>query len=298
MQKLEAVPSQPPGERYREVVKQADTRDGSNASVQFDKPLRFRRFSVFPHARQLLLDGRPVEIGGRAFDLLIVLLEAQGALVTKNDILKRVWPSMVVEDCNLRFQVGALRKALGQDGDIIKTIVRRGYMLASGDPDCEVFPDAQRDDAAASDFASPTSEPYDFTVALIEDDVEIREAIDGFLRSAGWRIESFPSVKSFQESNRSYPPGCLILDVWLPGTSGLDFQADLARAGISFPIIFISGYADIPMTVKAMKAGAVEFLTKPLRHQELLDAIQLCSIEQRQRDTPRESAAPLCCELQ
>jgi FixJ family two-component response regulator len=101
----------------------------------------------------------------------------------------------------------------------------------------------------------------------------VRAAIQGLLKSVGLRSESFGAAQEFLRSKRPDGPSCLVLDVRLPGINGLEFQRELADAGIQIPIIFISGHGDIPMTVKAMKSGAVEFLTKPFRDQDLLDAI-------------------------
>ena len=112
------------------------------------------------------------------------------------------------------------------------------------------------------------------TVVVIDDDQDIREALQGLLRSVGLRVELFASVPEFLDGTRPDRPGCLVLDVRLPGRSGLDFHDDLVKAKVHLPVIFISGHADVPMSVRAMKSGAVEFLTKPVRHQDLLDAIQ------------------------
>jgi FixJ family two-component response regulator len=111
------------------------------------------------------------------------------------------------------------------------------------------------------------------TVFVIDDDAGMRAAIEGLLKSVGLRSESFGNPQDFLQSGRPDGPSCLVLDVRLPGINGLEFQQELADAGILIPIIFITGHGDIPMTVKAMKSGAVEFLTKPFRDQELLDAI-------------------------
>ena len=111
------------------------------------------------------------------------------------------------------------------------------------------------------------------TVFVIDDDDLVRTAIHGMLKSVGLRSETFATPQEFLRSKRPNEPSCLVLDVRLPGVSGLDFQRELADAGIRIPIIFITGHGDIPMTVKAMKSGAVEFLTKPFRDQDLLDAI-------------------------
>src|SRR5258706_2464455 len=111
------------------------------------------------------------------------------------------------------------------------------------------------------------------TVFVIDDDAAVRTAIQGLLKSAGLQSRCFGTAEEFLTSPRSDAPSCLVLDVRLPGVNGLDFQRELADAGFRIPIIFITGHGDIPMTVKAMKSGAVEFLTKPFRHQDLLDAI-------------------------
>ena len=111
------------------------------------------------------------------------------------------------------------------------------------------------------------------TVFVIDDDAAVRESIKDLLESLGLRSESFETAEEFLRSERPSGPCCLILDVRLPGVNGLDFQRRLADAGFQIPIIFITGHGDIPMTVKAMKSGAVEFLTKPFQEQNLLDAI-------------------------
>ena len=111
------------------------------------------------------------------------------------------------------------------------------------------------------------------TVFVVDDDDLVRASIQGMLKSVGLGSETFGTAQEFLRSKRTDGPSCLILDVRLPGISGLDFQRELTDAGIRIPIIFITGHGDIPMTVKAMKSGAVEFLTKPFRHQDLLDAI-------------------------
>jgi RNA polymerase sigma factor (sigma-70 family) len=114
----------------------------------------------------------------------------------------------------------------------------------------------------------------DSIVFVIDDDSSVREAIKSLIRSVGIRVETFGSAQEFLLSHRPDAPACLVLDVRMPGLSGLDLQGELAGAGIRIPIIFITGHGDIPMTVRAMKAGAVEFLAKPFRDQELLDAIR------------------------
>jgi two-component system, OmpR family, response regulator len=129
------------------------------------------------------------------------------------------------------------------------------------------------------------------TVVVIDDDRDVRESLEGLLRSVGLRVELFASVPEFLSSNRPNLPGCLVLDVRLPGRSGLDFHDDLVKAKVHLPVIFISGHADVPMSVRAMKAGAVEFLTKPVRHQDLLDAIQRAIEHDRARRDEQQVVA-------
>src|SRR5271157_2396085 len=111
------------------------------------------------------------------------------------------------------------------------------------------------------------------TVFVVDDDDLVRASIQGMLKSVGLRSETFGTPQEFLRYKRPDGPSCLVLDVRLPGVNGLDFQRELADAGVHIPIIFVTGHGDIPMTVKAMKSGAVEFLTKPFRDQDLLDAI-------------------------
>ena len=114
----------------------------------------------------------------------------------------------------------------------------------------------------------------DSIVFVVDDDSSIREAIEILVKLAGLRVETFGTAQEFLRSKRPDLPGCVVLDVELPGLSGLDLQRDLTAHGVKLPIIFITGYGDIPMSVRAMKAGALEFLTKPFRDRDLLDAIQ------------------------
>lgn len=111
-------------------------------------------------------------------------------------------------------------------------------------------------------------------VFVVDDDPAVRESIRKLLASVGVRAETFGSTAEFLAARRTEAPGCLVLDVRLPDVSGLEFQRELATSNVHIPIIFITGHADIPMTVQAMKAGALEFLTKPFRGQDLLDAVQ------------------------
>ena len=130
-------------------------------------------------------------------------------------------------------------------------------------------------------------------VYVVDDDPSIRDALDSLIRSVGFRAQTFASAQDFLKSARPDAPGCLVLDVRLPGLSGLDLQRELARVDIRIPIIFITGHGDIPMSVGAMKAGAVEFLTKPFRDQDLLDAIQAAVERDRASQEGRAELAEL-----
>src|SRR5438034_11724083 len=136
-----------------------------------------------------------------------------------------------------------------------------------------------------------TQEPP--TVVVIDDDASIRKALENLLRSVGLDVELFKSPQEFLQSNRPDRPGCIVLDVRFPGRSGLDMQREISSANTSLPIIFITGYGDIPMSVRAMKAGAVEFLTKPFRDQDLLDAVGLALERDRVRRAKEERLTEL-----
>jgi len=131
-------------------------------------------------------------------------------------------------------------------------------------------------------------------VYIIDDDASVREGLGDLLRSVGLEVLTFVSSQEFLDSKRPDVPGCIILDVRLPGRSGLEFQSMLTSLGIELPVIFISAHSDIPISVRAMKAGAIEFLTKPLREQELLDAAY-AGIE---LDCARRQQVALIAELQ
>src|ERR1700719_189131 len=130
-------------------------------------------------------------------------------------------------------------------------------------------------------------------VVVIDDDVSIRESVEDLLRSVGLEVKSFATSREFLQQKLPDAPGCIVLDVRLPGGSGLEFQKTLLNSEIQLPIIFISGHNDVPTSVRAMKSGAIEFLTKPLPEQELLDAVQM-GIE---RDRVRRQEAKIVAEL-
>jgi|SRR5271156_2456284 len=131
------------------------------------------------------------------------------------------------------------------------------------------------------------------TVFVVDDDAGVRASIQGLLKSAGMRSESFSTAEEFLRSKRPDAPSCLVLDVSLPGMNGLDFQHKLADARIQIPIIFVTGHGDIPMSVKAMKSGAVEFLTKPFHDEDLLGAIQQALDRDKSRRQQQSGLAEL-----
>jgi FixJ family two-component response regulator len=130
--------------------------------------------------------------------------------------------------------------------------------------------------------------PADRVVFVIDDDEAMRETLSSLFRSVGLQVELFGSARDFAQIKMPDAASCLVLDIRLPGVSGLDFQAELAKANIHTPIIFMTGHGDIPMSVQAMKAGAIDFLTKPFRDQEMLDAVvRALERDQRRRDSEK-----------
>ena len=130
-------------------------------------------------------------------------------------------------------------------------------------------------------------------VIVIDDDASVRESLSRLFRSVGFQVRAYATTPEFLQSPLPDSPSCLVLDVRLQGASGLDFQTELANANIHIPIIFMTGHGDIPMTVRAMKAGAVEFLTKPFRDQDMLDAVRLGLARDRSRRTEEEAISKL-----
>jgi FixJ family two-component response regulator len=130
-------------------------------------------------------------------------------------------------------------------------------------------------------------------VFVVDDDAAIRDALTALFESVGLQVKTFASTQEFLQTKFPDCPSCLVLDVRLPGMSGLDFQSELLKADVQVPIIFMTGHGDIPMTVRAMKAGAVEFLSKPFRDQDMLDAVQLAHAKDRRRRELDQSTSRL-----
>ncbi len=133
--------------------------------------------------------------------------------------------------------------------------------------------------------------PQQSAVFIVDDDAAVRESLSSLFRSIGLEVKTFSSASEFLQSKLPDCPSCLVLDIRLPEVSGLDFQTDLVKANIQIPIIFMTGHGDIPMTVGAMKAGAVEFLTKPFRDQDMLDAVQVGHQRDRRRRDMEQSTS-------
>ena len=141
--------------------------------------------------------------------------------------------------------------------------------------------------------ASTSGHKDEATVIIVDDEQSVRDALSSLFRSVGLRCELFSSTAELWNNKLPAVASCLVLDVRLPGVSGLDFQNELAKANIRIPIIFISGHGDIPMTVKAMKAGAIDFLTKPFRDQDMLDAVAIALDRDRKRREDESAVADL-----
>jgi FixJ family two-component response regulator len=157
-------------------------------------------------------------------------------------------------------------------------------------------PESRKHPTRSNGASLSTEEPA--IVFIVDDDASVRAAVEDLLGSIGLNVQSFGTVQEFLDSKRPDAAGCIVLDVRLPGTSGLEFQRLLARSEINLPIIFISGHSDIAISVQAMKLGAIEFLTKPLREQELVDAVQFGIARERARRQEARRLAGLKERLQ
>lgn len=219
--------------------------------------------------REAFLEGKPLPLGGRAFEVLALLVRAKGRVVSKEEMFKEVWAGTVVEDNNLQVQISLLRKTLG-DKHLIQTVARRGYRLVA-----DLTPDVSAVAHQASlaldvQALEPGEEGAAVPVLVVDDDASVRAALGRLFRSHGIPHRLYASAEALLDGQCDTPFACLLLDINLPATSGLELQDVLGRLDLPWPIVFMTGYATIPMTVQAMRAGAVEFLTKPFDEQSLL----------------------------
>jgi FixJ family two-component response regulator len=234
---------------------------------------RFGPFTVLPEDRLLLRSGRPVRVGSHPFDILLVLCRHAGDAVSKETLAAAIWGDQAGPEGNLRLHMTALRKAL-DDGHAghryIADIPLRGYALVTPVTAVqEVTHSGFEESVRAQDPAAAASS----LVHIIDDDPGVRNALDTLLRSVGMQTRTYGDAAAFLSAQRPDIPSCIVLDIRMPGMSGLDFQAQLNQHQVQLPIVFMTGFGDIAMSVKAMKAGAVDFLTKPFRDQDMLDAI-------------------------
>ncbi|WP_213881533.1 response regulator [Pseudomonas sp. dw_358] len=246
--------------------------------------IRIGKLSVSLERREVLDQQGVVKLGSRAFDVLAELIAAQGQLVSKDQLLARVWPDLVVEENNLQVHVSTLRKLLGDEREAIRTVPGRGYRLILEPP---VAP------AVAAWWAPPHVSEVKPGVAvkadeaglvyIVDDEPSVRVALGRLLRSAGIPSMSFACAEDFFACPLTAPVACLLLDVNLADASGFDLQQVMTERGLECPIIFMTGYGTIPMSVKAIKAGALEFLTKPFDENQLLDAVSAAFASARSR---------------
>lgn len=232
--------------------------------------------SVSLERREAFRDGQMLRMGGRAFDILATLIRAEGRIVSKDTLISQVWHNTVVENNNLEVHISHLRKLLGGK-DFIQTVPRRGYRLQPSDVPAPTSaatqihtPPSYREPRASIGTANHGASA---TVYIIDDDAPVRTALSRLLRAEGIPHALFTSAEDFLGTPLPCGPACLLLDVDLPAATGLDLQAELVRRGLPWPIIFMTGFGTIPMSVQAIKAGAVEFLTKPFDDDKLLSTL-------------------------
>ncbi|CAM3618955.1 Nodulation protein W [Pseudomonas reidholzensis] len=224
--------------------------------------------------REAFLDGKPLPLGGRAFEVLAMLIRANGRVVGKDELFSQVWAGTVVEDNNLQVQVSLLRKMLG-DKRLIQTVARRGYRLAT-DPAGEqasfanTHTEAFKLDAEA---LAPGEDGASVPVLVVDDDPSVRNALGRLFRAQGIAHRLYASAEELLQTQWDTPYACLLLDINLPAATGLELQDLLGKLDLPWPVVFMTGYGTIPMTVQAMRAGAIEVLTKPFDEQQLLDLL-------------------------
>ncbi|WP_095055266.1 response regulator [Pseudomonas sp. Irchel s3b2] len=260
--------------------------------------IRLGQATISLERREAFLDGRPLRVGGRAFEILSVLMQADGRIVSKDELITQVWPDTVVEENNLQVQISSLRKLLGEK-QLIQTVPRRGYrLLKEHEPPLPLFHPAALGPLASED--QQRIDPDSVPVLIVDDEASVRTALSRLLRAEGIVHRIFASAEELLGADLNIGPACLLLDISLPEATGLELQSALGQRGHPWPVIFMTGFGTIPMSVQAMKAGAVEFLTKPFNDDQLLDILRTTrqraakSFEQWQRiQSARQRAALL-----
>ena len=234
--------------------------------------IRLGQATISLERREAFLDGRPLRVGGRAFEILSVLLQADGRIVSKDELITQVWPDTVVEENNLQVQISSLRKLLGEK-EFIQTVPRRGYrLLKERESPLPLFHPVSPGTYASEDQES--IDPDSVPVYIVDDEASVRTALSRLLRAEGIAHRIFTSAEELLNADLDIGPACLLLDISLPEATGLELQSTLGQRGHPWPVIFMTGFGTIPMSVQAMKAGAVEFMTKPFNDEQLLDTLR------------------------
>jgi FixJ family two-component response regulator/DNA-binding winged helix-turn-helix (wHTH) protein len=232
--------------------------------------IRLGQATISLERREAFLDGQPLRVGGRAFEILSVLMQAEGRIVSKDELITQVWPDTVVEENNLQVQISSLRKLLGEKA-LIQTVPRRGYrLLKERESPLPPFHPA----APLVSETPQTIDPDSVPVFIVDDEARVRTALSRLLRAEGIAHRIFASAEELLSADLDIGPACLLLDVSLPEATGLQLQSALGQRGHPWPVIFMTGFGTIAMSVQAMKAGAVEFLTKPFNDDQLLDILR------------------------
>lgn len=232
--------------------------------------IRLGQATISLERREAFLDGRPLRVGGRAFEILSVLMQADGRIVSKDELITQVWPDTVVEENNLQVQISSLRKLFGEK-EVIQTVPRRGYRLLK-EREPPLFQPVSPGTYAPED--QEAIDPDSVPVYIVDDDASVRTALSRLLRAEGIAHRMFTSAEELLNADLDIGPACLLLDVSLPEATGLELQGTLGQRGHPWPVIFMTGFGTIPMSVQAMKAGAVEFMTKPFNDEQLLGTLR------------------------
>jgi FixJ family two-component response regulator len=234
--------------------------------------IRLGQATISLERREAFRDGQPLRVGGRAFEILSVLMQADGRIVSKDELITQVWPDTIVEENNLQVQISSLRKLLGEK-QLIQTVPRRGYrLLKEREPPLPSFHPMVPGPLASQD--QETIDPDSVPVFIVDDEASVRTALSRLLRAEGIAHRIFSSAEELLGADLNIGPACLLLDISLPEATGLELQSTLGQRGHPWPVIFMTGFGTIPMSVQAMKAGAVEFLTKPFNDDQLLDILR------------------------